>query len=84
MLLKSKSKTLLFSLENEWGGDAIIIGYGCEIEVFNLKTIEQGLDNLCVRLITNYPNTKEYLKRVPLRAIKYLMTDSIKRNNLFA
>ncbi len=80
--IKIKSTTLLFSLENEWGGDAIIIGYGCLVEIFDIKTVAQGLDNLCVRLITNYPNTKEYLKRVPLRAMKYLLTDSIKRNNL--
>lgn len=80
--IKLNSKTLLFSMEHEWGGDAIIIGYGCEVEVFELKTIEQGLDNLCVRLLTNYPNTKEYLKRVPFRAMKYLMTDPIKRKSL--
>ncbi len=82
LTIRLRSETLLFSLDNEWGGDAIIIGYGCEVEVFELSTIEQGLDNLCVRLITNYPNTKEYLMRVPFRAMKYLMTDSIKRQSL--
>ena len=80
--IKLRSETLLFSLEHEWGGDAIIIGYGCKVEVFDIRTIEHGLDNLCVRLITNYPNTKEYLKRVPFRAIKYLMTDPLKRQSL--
>ncbi|MEP7167905.1 MAG: MBL fold metallo-hydrolase, partial [Bacteroidota bacterium] len=28
LLLKIKSKTILHSINNEWGGDAIIIGYG--------------------------------------------------------
>jgi hypothetical protein len=82
--IKMRSETLLFSMENEWGGDAIIIGYGCEVEVFELKTIEHGLDNLCVRLLTNYPNTKEYLMRLPFRAIRYLMTDPIKRQSLIS
>jgi hypothetical protein len=42
-----------------------------------------SVHNLCVRLITNYPNTKEYLKRVPFRAMKYLMTDPLKRESLY-
>ncbi len=84
LTVKLRSETLLYSLAHEWGGDAIIIGYGCEVEVFEQKTIEQGLDNLCIRLITNYPNTKEYLKRVPFRAIKYLLTDPIKRQSLIS
>lgn len=82
LVIRLRSETLLYSLAQEWGGDAIIIGYGAEVEVFELSTIQEGLDNLCVRLISNYPNTKEYLKRVPFRAIKYLLTDSIKRESL--
>jgi hypothetical protein len=84
LLMKLKSATLLFSLQEEWGGDAIIIGYGCMIEIYDINTIKEDLDNLSVRLITNYPNTKEYLQRVPLRAMKYLMTDSLKRNSLLS
>lgn len=84
LLIKLKSATLLFSLQEEWGGDAIIIGYGCAIEIYDINTIKEDLDNLAVRLITNYPNTKEYLKRVPFRAMKYLMTDSLKRKSLLS
>jgi len=80
--MKIRSTTLLFSLQEEWGGDAIIIGYGCMIEIYDINTVKEDLSTLCVRLITNYPNTKEYLQRAPLRAIKYLMTDSLKRNSL--
>jgi len=82
LLMKIRSTTLLFSLQEEWGGDAIIIGYGCMIEIYDINTVKEDLSTLCVRLITNYPNTKEYLQRAPLRAIKYLMTDSLKRNSL--
>ena len=82
LLIKLKSATLLFSINEEWGGDAIIIGYGCMIEIYDIQTIREDLSTLCVRLLTNYPNTKEYLQRVPFRAMKYLMTDSLKRNSL--
>ncbi len=84
LLIKIKSATLLYSMREEWGGDAIIIGYGCMIEIYDINTIKEDLDNLSLRLITNYPNTKEYLQRVPLRAIRYLMTDSLKRNSLLS
>ncbi|MGZ3866254.1 MAG: MBL fold metallo-hydrolase [Bacteroidia bacterium] len=82
LLMELRSKTLLYSMQEEWGGDAIIIGYGCLLTIYDIRTIEKDLHNLCVRLITNYPNTKEYLKKTPFRAMKYLMTDSLKRNSL--
>lgn len=81
--LELSSVTLLYSINNEWGGDAIIIGYGAEIFITNEEAIALDLENYCVRLLSRYPNTKEYLKRTPLRAIKYLLTDTTKRNNLF-
>jgi hypothetical protein len=84
LLMKLRSATLLYSMQEEWGGDAIIIGYGCMIEIFDIRTIQEDLSTLCVRLLTNYPNTKEYLQRVPFRAMKYLMTDSLKRNSLLS
>lgn len=82
LLMKLRSATLLFSINEEWGGDAIIIGYGCMIEIYDIQTVREDLSTLCVRLLTNYPNTKEYLQRVPFRAMKYLLTDSLKRNSL--
>jgi hypothetical protein len=84
LLMKLRSTTLLFSIGEEWGGDAIIIGYGCMVEIYDINTIKEDLSSLAVRLLTNYPNTKEYLKRAPFRAMKYLMTDSLKRNSLLS
>ncbi|MDF2456709.1 MAG: hypothetical protein K0R51_2702, partial [Cytophagaceae bacterium] len=79
LLLKPKSKSLDYSISNEWGGDAIIIGYGCEITVFEKETILQQLDNYAIQLLTNFPNTKESVKRNPWRAANYLLRDQIKR-----
>lgn len=82
LLMEVKSKTLLYSFNNEWGGDAIIIGYGAEITIYNEDAILHEYENFCVRLLSRYPNTKEYLKKNPLRALRYLISDDIKRKNL--
>jgi hypothetical protein len=81
--VKLKSKTLKYSINEEWGGDAIIIGYGCEIEVFEQESIRQELDNFAIHLLTKYPNTKAYIKKTPVRAAKYLLSDKIKRKFLW-
>jgi L-ascorbate metabolism protein UlaG (beta-lactamase superfamily) len=82
LLIEIKSATILYSISNEWGGDAIIIGYGAEIFIYNEDAIKYEYENYCVRLLSRYPNTKEYLKKTPLRAVEYLISDDIKRNNL--
>jgi hypothetical protein len=38
--------------------------------------------NYCIRLLSRYPNTKEYLRKTPFRALKYLISDEVKRKNL--
>ncbi len=82
LLIELRSSVLNHSLDHEWGGDAIIIGYGAEITIFNEKAISE-YENYCVRLLSRYPNTKEYLQRTPVRAVRYLLADHIKRNNLW-
>lgn len=83
LTIKLKSQTLNYSLNEEWGGDAIIIGYGCEITVYHKESIENDLDNYAVQLLTRYPNTRSYIKKNPFRAMKYLFSDKIKRKVLW-
>ncbi len=83
LFIELKSATLLFSINNEWGGDAIIIGYGAEVFIKHLDAVKNEYENYCVRLLSRYPNTREYLKKTPGRALKYLLTDDTKRKNLF-
>ena len=82
LLIEIKSKTLLYAINNEWGGDAIIIGYGAEIYIYHEDAVKYEYENYCVRLLSRYPNTKEYLKKSPFRALKYLLADDTKRRNL--
>jgi len=72
LLSISTSSDLLFhSIENEWGGDVLTIGYGVEVEVFEEATLELNLDIVCVRLISRFPRTKDEVKKNPMRLIKY-------------
>jgi hypothetical protein len=82
LLIGLRSKTLLYAIDNEWGGDAIIIGYGAEIFIYNEDAVIFEYENYCVRLLSRYPNTREYLKKTPFRALKYLLSDDTKRKNL--
>lgn len=83
LLFKTKSEIITYSIENEWGGDAIIIGYGCEIEIFDRVTIEKGVDNAVVHLLSNYPYTSQHIKREPFRAVNYLLHDGLKRRVMY-
>ncbi len=82
LLIEIKSRTLAYAIDNEWGGDAIIIGYGAEVFIYNADSVKYEYENYCVRLLSRYPNTKEYLKKSPGRALKYLLSDETKRKNL--
>lgn len=76
------SKIIRYALEQEWGGDAIIIGYGAEVHIYHEDAVRKELENYCIRLLSRYPNMKEYLPKAPLRGIRYLLSDDIKRSNL--
>lgn len=80
--IELKSQTIEYAIDNEWGGDAIIIGYGAEIFLNHEDAVKLEYENYCVRLLSRYPNTKEYLKKTPYRALKYLLSDDTKRKNL--
>lgn len=80
--IELKSKTIEYAIDQEWGGDAIIIGYGAEIFLEHEDAAKLEYENYCVRLLSRYPNTREYLKKTPYRAMKYLLSDDTKRKNL--
>ncbi len=69
--LESNSRILRHSFASEWGGDALTIGYGCEIQVFEPETITSNLDTICVRLLTRHPTSRE--KREPVRWMRHLL-----------
>lgn len=77
LTLTTDSKILNYCFASEWGGDAIIIGYGAEIAILDTRIIEESLDIICVRLLTNQPVASQQMKAAPLRALKYLISNPI-------
>jgi Beta-lactamase superfamily domain len=68
--IETTTSVLETSIENDWGGDALMIGYGCDINV--LDVINSGKTRICVSLLTRYPRPKSYALRYPLRTLDYL------------
>lgn len=66
--IQTSSALLRYSFANEWGGDAITIGYGCDIQVFDQSTIISNLDTICIRLLTRHPSSR--WKVEPLRVLR--------------
>jgi hypothetical protein len=58
------------SIQNDWGGDALMIGYACEISVLSQRTAAKA--RLCVSLLTRYPKPASYALRYPARTLDYL------------
>ncbi len=77
LLVRTSSVLLHYSLDNEWGGDALTIGYGIDVDVLHEDALEKNLDIVCVRLLTRYPRASTQLMKRPLRALKYYFTNPI-------
>ena len=77
LLLRTKSRFLNFSLDNEWGGDVFIGGYSLDMDVLKDIAMKENLDMACVRLLTDYPIGSETMRSEPLRAAKYLYNNPV-------
>jgi hypothetical protein len=75
--ISTTSRLLEFSFEREWGADAMTIGYGIDVEVFEEFTLEKNLDIVCVRLLSLYPKATDNLIKQPFRSMKWLVTNPI-------
>jgi hypothetical protein len=77
LTIETTSKILNYSFDSEWGGDAIVIGYGAEIHILDKSIIGKNLDIICVRLLTRQPVASKQMKQSPFRALKYLSTNPV-------
>lgn len=77
LTLETPARILRYCFASEWGGDAIIIGYGAEIYIHDKEIIHQNLDIVCVRLLTRQPVASKQMKRHPVRAFTYLATNPL-------
>jgi len=73
--IRTKSHLLKYSFEREWGADAMTIGYGLDVDVFEELTLEKNLDIVCVRLLSRYPQASKYIIRQPFRTLNWFITN---------
>jgi hypothetical protein len=75
--IEISSEILRHSFASDWGGDAITIGYGCEVHVFDQETVEANLDTVCVQLLTRIPAASRHWKAEPMRMVRYVLSSPI-------
>jgi len=73
LLIRTRTPLLEHSVEHEWGGDVLSIGYGLDVDVYEESTLELNLDIVCVRLLARYPTASGSLRKDPLRALNYFL-----------
>jgi len=62
---------VLNSMTSDWGGDALIIGYGCEVDILAADHARRA--RTCVELLTRYPRPRTYARRHPWRTLRYAL-----------
>lgn len=70
--IETTAKVLKMCLESEWGGDAIIIGYACDVRVMRAEDLRKGVGKLCTELCVRHPRPKAYAMRNPLRVARFI------------
>ena len=68
--VETTTTVLETSLENDWGGDALTIGYACDVTVLDSRA--PGKVRRCVSLLTRYPRPRSYALTHPMRTMDYL------------
>jgi hypothetical protein len=79
LVIETTSQILLHSFGSEWGGDAITIGYGCEIHIFDPQTVKDQVDLTCVRLLTRHPQASRHWRVEPIRVARQLLSSHTTR-----
>lgn len=75
ILIRTTSEIMLHSFASEWGGDVLFVGYGADVDVFDVDVLQDNLDIVCLRLLTRYPTASKTMIKNPMRALKYLFTN---------
>jgi len=74
------SEALKYSFSGEWTGDVINIGYATNIFVPKEEYIENGYENVCIKLLTNHPNEDHYITKPSIRSFKFILNNPIHKD----
>jgi hypothetical protein len=80
VVVRLSSEILRYSFASTWGGDAITIGYAADIDLLDESAAAEGLDSVCIRLLTRHPTASRYMMRHPMRAGKFLWQNPLTRS----
>jgi hypothetical protein len=75
--IKGKPEIFKYSIASEWGGDAITIGYGADMYIYDKSILDKGLDSICTQLITRHPIASKTIKKDLFRTAKYFATNKL-------
>jgi hypothetical protein len=73
------SEILRHAFAHDWGGGAITIGYGCEVQIFRPEILPTQIDSVCVQLLARTPRGGRHWKREPLRMARYAFSSPVNR-----
>ncbi|HKC86520.1 MAG TPA: hypothetical protein VKG02_11125, partial [Blastocatellia bacterium] len=79
LVVDTNSRIMNYSFDNEWGGEALGIGYGCEVRIADRETVRAELDRACIQLLHRLPVFRSHMLRSPLRATRVLMAEKTMR-----
>jgi Beta-lactamase superfamily domain len=80
LVIETHSTILRYGWASEWGGDAMLIGYGWEVFMRDRSAVRNKLDAVCLRLLTRIPSAKQHmLKKEPARALRYVAGNPLTR-----
>jgi len=79
LVVDTNSRIMSYAFDNEWGGEALGIGYGCEVRIADRETVRTEMDRACIQLLHRLPVFKSHLLRSPLRAMRVLMAEKAMR-----
>lgn len=68
--IRTSHDALLNSISYDWGGDDMIIGYGCEVSATSAASMPSA--RLASELLVRHPDPRQYLRRHPLRMMRYV------------
>jgi hypothetical protein len=70
--IETTSEVLSHCLESDWGGDAMIIGYACDVHVHRAEDVRSGLGKVATELCVRHPRPKAYARQHPVRVARFL------------
>lgn len=68
--ITTSSVPLGHSMTEDWGGDDLLIGYGCRVEAASQAELPRA--RKCAELLLKLPRPADYMRHHPLRALRYV------------